>query len=103
MAIDPEPSGSHPDSTSVEDPSVRASKCSYSSELTCNFQRARRAVPPYANDSSTFLQRPENATARDDLLWRVKVVQERMQILEEEMDNIYAGIQALEVKDSEQK
>ena len=103
MAIDPEPSGSHPDPASVEDPSVRASKCSYSSELTFNFQRARRAVPPYANDSSTFLQRPENATARDDLLWRVKVVQERMQILQEEMDNIYAGIQVLASKDNDQK
>ena len=103
MAIDPEPLGSHPDSANVEDPSVRASKCSYSSELMFNFQRAQRTVMLYTNDSSIFLQRPENATARDDLLWRVKVVQERMQILEEEMDNIYAGIQALEVKNSEQK
>ena len=68
-----------------------------------NFQRAQRTVLLYTNDSSTFLQRPENATACDDLLWRVKVVQECMQILEEEMNNIYAGIQALEVKNSEQK
>ena len=50
-----------------------------------------------------FLHRPKNANARDDLLWRVKVVQERMRILEEEMDNIYAGIQALESKSNEPK